>query len=307
MKNSEIRKLAKEKMKGKMGKAFLILVAYVVIVSLMTALSGTLLFIGALLVLIMSVPLAFGYIKQMICLENGEDVEYLDFFKYAVKNFGKVWCSNLWVWLKMLPFIILAVIALGVGNTGNAGNEMISFVLMVFSLIVLMIIGYKYSMINYTIAYDKSDLLARDLVKKTATDAKGNLWRFICMNIYYGLINSLIYVLASVLMGIMIAAMPILALLILIVYYIVLVVSSVYFGIRNIAACNEFYKINILGMQDGVYDCVDYVSSENTNQNNEYNFNSTIDMNKNNYGYDSGSAIDINKNGQSDDYFNSQQ
>lgn len=212
--------------------------------------------------------------KQIMYLENGEEISFVDFFKHGIDNFAKVWGTSLWVFLKLLvPTILLVVgvIMTSVGLISEAGEimAMCAVVITIASSIWLMVLAFKYCMVNYTLVYKGSDLTSKEIVNKSSNEAKGHIWRFLCMGMYYGVSIFVIAFLGSVLASVAIAFLQDLAMIFMIIYYVVVVCAGVYYGIMNMAACNEFYKINILG-------------SANTEQEDN----------------------NVNTAGQSDDYFN---
>ena len=247
MENSQIRKIAKQKMRGKLGKAILLSVINWGITFLIGLVLGFVPLIGSLIASIISVPLSFGWMKHFISLENGEHVGFIDFIRHGMENFGKVWCSYLWIALKcVLPIIVLII----GGVLMNVVNEIVGGIIVLIGVVWLIILGYKYCLINYTIAYDKSNLKASELVKKSGQESKGHIWKFLCIGIYYALIMILLYAAGGTAMGVAIAILPKLAFLFMIAYYVLILAGSVYFSILCMAACNEFYKINLLGIEN---------------------------------------------------------
>lgn len=255
MKNKEIRKMAKEKMKGKMGKAVGITIVYFLLNFLMSLVLGWIPIIGSLAASIISVPLTFGWTKQIILLANGEYVGIIDFLKHGFGNFGKVWCSNLWITLKC---IVPALLMIACPIVGSLVNEMLAIVLTIGGSIWLIIAIWKYAMINYTIAYDNQELRAKQLVEKTGEECKGKIGGFVCMGIYFGLlifcyaflitfVTSFAFGFFGSLISSNIAST--MSLIGIFVSYIIVGAVSLVLSIRNVAACNEYYKIKVLGEQ----------------------------------------------------------
>lgn len=280
-------------MKGKMGKAILTMLVYAGITVGINIVLGFVPFIGSLISAVIAAPLTFGFMKQIICLENGEQIGFVDFFKHGIDNFGKVWGTSLWVTLKVLIPMILFIVSLVMTSVGviSASGEMMTMcasVIMLVSIVWMVVVAYKYCMVNYTLAYNISNLTSKEIVNKSASEAKGHIWRFICMGLYYASTIFVVYFLGAILMGVAAAFLKDLAIIAILLYYIVLVCVAVYYGIMNMAACNEFYKINILGSSD--INCNEFNSNV---PNMEYTPDNAI-----NYGYAP------NGNGQSNDYFN---
>lgn len=288
MTNSEIRQIAKQNLKGKVGKAIGVTLLYGLLTYILSLILGFIPVIGALASSIISVPLAFGYLKQMILLFNGEQVGLVDFFRHAIENFGKVWCSSLWISLKLILPIILMIVGTVLAATDLAA---IGTIVLIAAVVWAIVIGYKYCMINYTIAYDNTNLRARDLVQKSGEEAKGHIWKFLCMGIYYGLLMFAVMFIISFAIGLLAGLLGDIGAILAIPGYIVMIGIILYISILSAAALNEFYKINVLGGQQVAQ-----------------SYDAPVDQpmyQENNYGYDVNST-DPN-NGQSDDYFNNQQ
>ena len=263
MKNKEIRKIAKEKMKGKMGKAIGITLLYGLIMGIMQCILAFIPLLGNIATVVLTVPLAFGYMKQIMCLANGEEVGLVDFFKHGFENFGKVWCSNLWLALKCVVSIILMIVG---SILAVKINPLIGIVINVGAVIWWVIVLFKYAMLNYTIAYDKDGLRAKELLEKAAKDGEGKIGRFICMGLYYGFkifVISLVTIFVismplTLLSSISTSASSNIELLMMsttgmiawLLSYIIIAIFALIYSIRTIAACNEFYKINVLGEQE---------------------------------------------------------
>ena len=104
-------------------------------------------------------------------------------------------------------------------------------------------------MLNYTIAYDKEGLRAKDWLEKAEKDGEGKIGRFICMGLYYALqifAISFIAMFAKSALGALLKNV-IVAMILLVAAYVIIAVFSLIYSIMSIASCNEFYKINVLG------------------------------------------------------------
>lgn len=179
MKNSELRKIANRNMKGKLAKAGLFVTLYIFIVGLLNSTC-----VGVIL----GVPLSFGLIKMIVHLEEGKDVKAFDFFTHGMDNFGKSWCVQLLVYLRILIPAIFLVILTGIAVFLE--NEFFNIILIVFEVICAfwsIFILLKYSLVNYELLYHP-EMKARDIVKQYNEKIKGNTWKVIRMNIYYSLI-----------------------------------------------------------------------------------------------------------------------
>ena len=256
MKNKEIRKIAKEKMKGKLGKAIGITLLYGIIMSMIAwilkIIPGVGNILSSIVSSVISVPLAFGWMKQLIELANGEEVGIVDFLKHGFDNFGKVWMSNLRIVLKCMVSILLIIV--GAVLMGMLTNPLIGIVIMAGAAIWMVIVVLKYAMLNYTIAYDSEDLKAKELVEKAENDGKGKIGKFICMSIYYGLQVIAVYFIAVILASAIsvLSNNLVVATLSIVLAYVISAVFALIYSIQNIFACNEFYKIRVLNKEEEV-------------------------------------------------------
>ena len=113
---SDIRKSARESLKGKWKTAILITLLY-------TAFSFSLSFMGNFLkglnsligvaTAIISLPISFGIIISFMKLKRNEDVKVYDFFTLGLSNFARVWKITgnmlLKMWLPILLYILATI------------------------------------------------------------------------------------------------------------------------------------------------------------------------------------------------------
>lgn len=250
MKNSEIRKITKEAMKGKMGKALGMAFLYMLITGVIGAVLSFIPFLGPIASMVIGIPLTYGFVKQIVKFANGENVGLVDFFELGFKEFGKVWCCNLWIVLKCL--IPIAVLIVG---TIFANISFVLFVIFyVVALVLLVGILLRYLMLNYAIAYDGRGLSAKELVTEVEEKHKGKIGSYVAMLLFYvlaifacALALVLIYVviltLGSLLPNMISGIIATLGALLMICGCWLL---GVYFQVKIITVSNEFYKQRIL-------------------------------------------------------------
>ena len=180
MKNSELRKIARMSMKGKISKASLYVALYTFFLGLLnTTPAGP----------VLGIPLSFGIIKLILNVQKSEKTNAFDFFNHGIDNFGKVWCTYILIVLKALIPTLLAIVSFSF--CGILEGEEINNILLIIGLIftiVSMCIFLKYSLINYEILYNPG-LNVIEIIKKHENIIKGNTCRIIRMNLYYTIIK----------------------------------------------------------------------------------------------------------------------
>lgn len=235
MKNSELRNLAKEKMKGKFGKSVLYVMLYMLIVSLLNCTPAGVVF---------GIPLGFGIAKMLTLYVDGKKVKAFDFFNHGMDNFGNAWCTYLLLILKCLgpEIILLSGLILGVISKTST-LLIISNILFITGLILSLYIVLKYSLINYEIIYN-SNLKARELMRKCAKDSKGNKWKIARMYIYYYLwvyLSMIFFIIITSLISKLIQS-ELLEVLLVFITVIMSCIISIMIQPQMIVALNELYK-----------------------------------------------------------------
>lgn len=188
------RQEAREALKNKWVKAAVMVCLQALIGGILTAIKGAIDndFIESIISIIevvIQVPLSFGLIYSFIKLKRNEEVNYFDFIKIGVDNFKKSWALCLRTLLKMILPIICVIVALilfsvmfavgGVaGLVSGAGQQSLGIIVLgiiiyVAALSYAVIIGLKYALVTY-ISYDNTDMLAKDVVEKSAELMKGH-------------------------------------------------------------------------------------------------------------------------------------
>ena len=116
---SEIRREARESLKGKWGKAALITLAFLAFSMLIGFVQGivgeeTILYsILDVAFLIINIPLSFGLMISFIKLKRGEKVSAFDFIKEGFSRFAKAWGITWHTFIRLLlPIACLIIIAI---------------------------------------------------------------------------------------------------------------------------------------------------------------------------------------------------
>ena len=199
---SEIRKEAREALRGKWGKAVCIILVYTAfafIIGLIEGLvgEGTALYtIIDLAYLVISIPLSFGLIISFMKLKRDEEVSCFDFFKDGFSRFGKSWgiCFQTFIRL-LLPIIclvliiILMAVLIGINAiNGSAsvsiGLAILAVVLYIATLIYAVSRSFLY-VIAYNISYDNPELSSKACVLKSEALMKGNRGNYFLLDLSF--------------------------------------------------------------------------------------------------------------------------
>lgn len=201
---SEVRRKAREALKGNWGKAALILLIYVAIIfviGIFTAipLLGLLVSIGELVIM---PPITYGLTMTFMKIKRGQEVGYVDFLKEGFENFSRSWCITGRLLLKMIVPIILylvAIILLGISiftsavglvsfSSSVTGASLI-FILIAVILVAVaagffIVLGLKYALSIY-IAVDNPNMSALECVNKSGELMNGNSGKLFCLGLSF--------------------------------------------------------------------------------------------------------------------------
>lgn len=180
MKNSkELKKEAKESLKGNYGKAAGMEMVFLVTMILAILVAAFIPIIGSLIVSILVVSLQYGCITVLMRMKRKEEVSAFACLGNGIKKVWKVICCNFWFWIKLIPCSLLMLVAviLGMALAKFGVVGVLAYIaLVICSTIMLMIEKYKYSLINFLI-FDSEELSAKDIVNKSAELMQGNCKR----------------------------------------------------------------------------------------------------------------------------------
>ncbi len=182
---SEIRKEAREALKGNWRKAAYIILAYFLVTLLiscvMSAFENNKVVYWILYIIEVAIltPISFGLTISFIKLKRGEDTTSFSFIKEGFSRFTKSWgiWINIFVRL-LLPFIcmILVIMLMGLLMLFSIPNKLISILgvaIYLATIVYAATLSLLYS-IAYYIAYDNENMKANECVKKSAELMKGN-------------------------------------------------------------------------------------------------------------------------------------
>ncbi len=194
MVSSQIRAEARNSLTGKWGKAALLTLVFGVISYLISFLLNFLPVVGAIINLVITPVLAFGFLVSIIKLKRNEEVGYIDFFKNGFNQFGKVWGVIGQTILKMiLPVIalIISIVLIAIGGAGAivSGEGMgflaiLGMILYIVSLVWVIIKGFSYVLAQY-ILYDNPDMDSKSIVESSEELMQGHKWAWFWLPITF--------------------------------------------------------------------------------------------------------------------------
>lgn len=193
---SEIRKEARESLRGNWGKAVGIVLAYMLIsfiVGFVEGLAGegTILYsIIDLAYAIISVPLSFGLIISFIKLKRGEEVKAFGFLKDGFSRFGKSWGIGWHTFVRLLlPIVCLVLTIILMTVLILLGSESIIITILGIALYIATLIyivsrSFLY-VLAYYIGYDKPELSSKECVKKSENLMTGNRGNYFLLQLSF--------------------------------------------------------------------------------------------------------------------------
>lgn len=209
---SKIKEKARETLTGKWGKsAIIILVCGIIefLLSLILGLISAIPFIGivgVILNLLITLPLSYGLIGAFVKMKRGEEISYTEPITLGLASIKRTWFVFGNIFLKILPVIIILIIAIIVFsfaltasvvptrdfmNTYSASSisamtpiAVIAMLVMIGCYIYLIPKGLLY-VLSYIISYDKPDSTAKEVVEDSANLMKGHRWSYVWLNITF--------------------------------------------------------------------------------------------------------------------------
>lgn len=192
MTSSELRASARNNLSGKWGEAIVIALIYSGITSVISLISQFIPF-ASLLLMVVTVPFAYGLSISFLKLKRNDNFSYGDIFTEAFKNFTKIWAVVGNQLLKLIVPIILLIVSIVIIIIGavittvasNASSDsvvvfaMISLILMLIglalyitALIYLTVKSYYYSL-SYYLLYDNPNMSGKEIVELSESIMKG--------------------------------------------------------------------------------------------------------------------------------------
>ena len=196
MTSAELKQQAKESLKGRWGTAIAMILVYELIIGGLSLVAKFIPFVGSIAVLIIAIPISFGFAGQMLKFSRGEEVGICDYFKIGFDNFGKSWSIFGYTLLKLLlPVItyVLSLVFVVVMSTvvaTNSSEEIIPIalgigaLLVIFSVIFLMVKSYLYVLTDY-VGNDFAELDGKGSVQKSEDLMKGHRLEFFYLQLSF--------------------------------------------------------------------------------------------------------------------------
>ena len=206
MPTSEIRKEAREALKGKWGKGVCIVLAYLLIsfiVGFVQGLAGeeSIMYdIVEIANAIISLPLSFGLIISFMKLKRGENVNSFGFLNDGFSRFGKSW--GIWwhtfirVLLPLICMMLLVVlfVAFCIFSANSSSSTISSTTTVILAIVGIVlyiaILVYAFSrsllyVLAYNISYDNPEMSSKECVLKSAELMKGNRGNYLLLDLSF--------------------------------------------------------------------------------------------------------------------------
>ena len=185
MTRAELKQQAKDTLRGRWGKAIGLFLVYELLIGAIGAVCNFIYGIGPIVLAIISVPLAFGYIGVFINYTRNEKADYLDFFSIGFDNFVKSWSIAGNIILKLIGYYLALFVCIfsfvGITIAGiNAenvemlvGGMIIAGIIYFVLLIIITVQSFYYVLANY-IGNDNKELTGKEIVEKSKEIMKGH-------------------------------------------------------------------------------------------------------------------------------------
>lgn len=188
MTSSEIKKEARELLRGKWLKAVCITLVFLLFSSIAGFIQGFLDENSALyniidiIFLIVSVPLSFGLLISFMKLKRNEEVSVFTLFKEGFSRFGKSWGIWFHTFIRLLlPIICLILVAilmvsLGVVNFLTQSNLLLTLLGTILFIATILYVACRALLyvLAYYISFDNPELTSKECVLRSAELMKGN-------------------------------------------------------------------------------------------------------------------------------------
>ena len=202
MKAKEIRAQAREALSGNWATFILLNVMYVLSIAVLSFLNVLIPIIGYIALMVLTVPLAYGYLKNLLRLKRKETDNAFEFFRYTFNDFARAWCVTGRILLKLIvPLIIvgisliaIVILAVFVAMSAITGNES-ALVVSSFGYLIVMValfIGYIWLIVrgllcvlSTYIAIDNPQMSAKDTVDLSVKLMKGNRLKYIFLSLSF--------------------------------------------------------------------------------------------------------------------------
>ena len=196
---SELRKEAREVLKGKWGKAVCIVLAFLAVSMVVGFIQGfleegSLIYkLIELALFIIEIPLSFGLLITFTKFKRNEEVHAFDFIKEGFSRFVKAW--GIWfhtfirVLLPIICLVLVYLLLILLGIVNNISNSNLVLTILGIALFIATII-YVASrvllyVIAYNISYDNPNLSSKECVKQSELFMKGNRGNYFMLELSF--------------------------------------------------------------------------------------------------------------------------
>ncbi len=204
MKAREIRAQARQDLTGKWGKMILQNVLYFLCIFVVGLIGGflsfwaeSLSFVFEILIMIVMVPLSYGYLKNSLKIKQDDNAKATEFIKIGFSNFERAWALVYRTMLKMLKIMLLWLVGyIGgvvlmvfgfislVSSTSGIILVIAGIVLVCISTVAMMIKALLYEFAMYVGVYEE-DKSAKEAVEKSAKLMYGNRLNYIWLELSF--------------------------------------------------------------------------------------------------------------------------
>lgn len=196
MTRAELKQQAKDTLRGRWGTAIGMVLVYELLIGAIGMIANFIPFIGSIALLVVSIPLSFGFIGQLLKFSRKEQAGVLDFFTIGFNNFGKSWSILGHTFLKLVGYIIayvvctFAMVGLIVAAISAESIAMLVIGMMIIGIlffviyILLLMKSYLYVLTEY-IGNDNSEMSAKEVVEKSAELMKGHRWELFVLELSF--------------------------------------------------------------------------------------------------------------------------
>lgn len=196
---SEIRKEAREALKGKCGKVVCIVLAFLALSMLMGFVQGfineesivyTILEVAYVII---NVPFSFGLIISFMKIKRNEEVKAWDFIKDGFLRFGKSWGITWHTFIRLLLpvvclilIVILHLVLFFNGVAVQLGTLFsLLYIVLLFTTIIYIACRALLYVLAYYISFDNPELSSKECVKKSAKFMKGNRGKYLLLGLSF--------------------------------------------------------------------------------------------------------------------------
>ncbi len=196
MTRAELKQQAKDTLRGRWGTAVGMVLVYELLLGAIAMVASFIPFVGSTISLIITVPLSFGFIGQLLKFSRKEHVEILDYFTIGFNNFAKSWSIVGYTILKLLGYVIAYVLCIviltcvAIATIYAESIAMLVIGIIIFAILfivlysLLLMKSYLYVLTEY-IGNDKIDMSAKDVVDKSSELMKGHRWELFVLQLSF--------------------------------------------------------------------------------------------------------------------------